>query len=199
MQILVVFSHPARDSFVASILAELRGRLEGQGHAVRVIDLYADGFDPVLRLEPWRSHRDGVRHLGELDDHVAALTEAEGLVFVYPTWWYGLPAMLKGWLDRVFQPEVAFAIEGSEFKLHYLPKLKRFAAVTTYGSPRLFIEWIVGDPVRRQLMRGLSLQFARGVRKAWAPIYNVDGRTREDLARARTRAVDKVVRVFATH
>jgi len=55
----------------------------------------------------------------------------------------------------------------------------------------------VGDPVRRQLMRGLVLQFARGVRKAWAPIYAADTRSEADLVGARGRAVEKVAKLFA--
>jgi hypothetical protein len=71
------------------------------------------------------------------------------------------------------------------------------AAVTTYGSPRPFIERIVGDPVRRQLLRGLALQFAPDVRTAWAPIYDVDARSEAALARDRKRAAAKVARLFA--
>ena len=196
MEILVVFCHPTRDSFGGSILGDLQSQLEDDGHGVRVIDLYAEGFDPVLRPDEWRLHRQSQRYGTDLDDHVAALREAEGLVFVYPTWWFGLPALLKGWLDRVWQPEVAFAVEDGAFQIHYLKNIKRFAAITKYGSPRLVIEWLAGDPVRRQLMRGLALQFARGMLKCWAPIYNVDARSEADLRRARKRAVTKLALFF---
>jgi putative NADPH-quinone reductase len=197
MQILVVFCHPSPESFVASILADLVPRLEAGGHGVRVIDLHAEGFDPVLGAEAWRDHRANAPHSApELATHIAALREAEGLLFVFPTWWFGLPARLKGWIDRVWQPKAAFDIENGAFKIHYLPRLKHFAAITTCGSPRLAIEWIAGDPVRRQLMRGLVLQFARGCRRCWTPIYNVDARSREDLTRARDAAVGRVARFF---
>jgi putative NADPH-quinone reductase len=196
MRILVVFCHPALQSFLASVMSDLTAELEARGHEVRVLDLYVQGFDPVLRLDAWRAHREGRSTPEELEDHVAALREAEGLILVYPTWWYGLPAMLKGWLDRVFQPGVAFTIERRVFQLHYLPQLRRFAVLTSYGSPKLFIEWIVGDPMRRALMRGLKLQFARGVRTRWAPIYNVDGRADTALEKARARAVRKTARLF---
>ena len=78
-----------------------------------------------------------------------------------------------------------------------MTRLTRFAAITTYGSPRLFIERIVGDPARRQLVRGLALQFAPQVRTVWAPIYDVDARSQAQLARERSRAVRKVARLFA--
>lgn len=182
---------------MGSILAELEGELARAGHAVRVVDLYAERFDPVLDLPGWRAHRRSEPHpAADLAGHLAALRDAEGLVLVYPTWWYGLPARLKGWFDRVWQPGTAFTIEQGAFRLHQLARLRRFAVVTTYGSPRLLIEWLVGDPVRRQLVRGLALQFARGVKSCWAPIYNVDGRTEADRGRARSRAVRKAARRF---
>jgi putative NADPH-quinone reductase len=164
---------------------------------VRVIDLYAEGFDPVLRKEGWRAHRRGQAHpADDLVGHLAALRDAEGLILIYPTWWYGLPAMLKGWFDRVWQPGAAFALEQGVFQTHHLSRLRRFAAITTYGSPRIFIEWIVGDPARRQVIRGLALQFARGAKACWAPIYNVDSKSDARLAQDRARAVDKAVRLF---
>jgi putative NADPH-quinone reductase len=197
INVVVVFCHPSQQSFQASILTELVERLRRDGHAVRVADLYAEGFDPILDRDGWTAHRQGRRHpAGDLAAHIAALQEADGLVLVYPTWWYGLPAMLKGWFDRVWQPGVAFTIENGVFRTRQLARLRRFAAVTTYGSPRLFIEWAVGDPARRQLMRGLALQFARGVKTCWAPIYAVDGRSEAQLARARARAVRKVAQLL---
>jgi putative NADPH-quinone reductase len=162
-----------------------------------VLDLYAEGFDPVLDPAGWRAHRAGQGHpTPDLAPHLTALRAAEGLVLVYPTWWYGLPAMLKGWFDRVWQPGVAFALEDGVFQTHALAHLARFAAIPTYGSPRRFIERIVGDPARRQLMRGLALQFTPNVRAAWAPIYDVDAKSDAQLAQDRTSAVRKVARLF---
>jgi NAD(P)H dehydrogenase (quinone) len=195
MRILVVYSHPAPTSFLASIHAELVRRLEADGHAVRVIDLYAEGFEPVLDPEAWRAHRrDEPAEAADLVPHIAALREAEGLIFVYPTWWYGMPAMLKGWLDRVWQPGVAFTLKDEVFQLHHLTDVRQFAVVTTCGSPGWFIERVVGDPARRQLMRGMALQLARGVRRCWSPIYDVDRRSQDDLAKARAKVVDRVAR-----
>jgi putative NADPH-quinone reductase len=196
MRILLVFCHPAPDSFQRSILTDLTGRLTRDGHALRVLDLYAEGFDPVLDLEGWRAHRGNEGHPGGLLEHLQALAEAEGLILLYPTWWYGPPAMLKGWFDRVWQPGVAFVIEGGGFRTRYLTRIRRFAVITTCGSPRWFIEWLVGDPGRRQLMRGLARQFGRGARTCWRPIYGVDGRSREDLGRAADHAVAAVARLF---
>ena len=196
MNILLVFCHPAPESFQRSILHDLTGRLERDRHAVQVIDLYGQGFDPVLSVEDWRAHRRNESHAAGLSAHLAALGEAEGLILVYPTWWYGLPAMLKGWIDRVWQPGVAFTMEGGVFRTRTLQRVKRFAVITTYGSPRWFIEWIVGDPARRQLMRGLALQFAREVKTCWSPIYGVDTRSEADLTLAREKAVNCVVRRF---
>lgn len=194
MRILVLFCHPDPASFVASVGTALVARLEALGHAVQVIDLYAQGFDPVLDREAWRAHRQDRTAEAGLADHVTALRACEALVVVYPTWWYGLPAVLKGWFDRVWQPGVAFSMQGGVFRTHHLTNVKRFAAIATHGSPWWLIELFVGNPARRMLMRGLALQFARGVRTSWQAIYDVDRRAEPDLARARGRAVERAAR-----
>lgn len=196
MRILIVFCHPDPASFQAAILAALVERLNAQGHAVQVIDLYAEGFDPVLDRQSWRAHRQDRPAAADLSGHVAALQACEGLIFVYPTWWYGLPAMLKGWLDRVWHPGVAFTMDGGVFRTHHLTNIRRFGVLTTCGSPGWFIQRMVGDPARRQLMRGLALQFARGVRTCWQAIYAVDAASQAHLAQARRRAVDRLARFF---
>jgi putative NADPH-quinone reductase len=197
MRILVVYCHPDEESFQWTIQSELTTRLRADGHDLQVLDLYAEGFDPVLDREAWRAHRqDRGFDAADLAPHVAALLAAEGVVFIYPTWWFGLPALLKGWLDRVWQPGVAFSMKAGVFQIHHLTRITRFAVVTTYGSPRWVIEGVAGDPARRQMMRGLKLQFARGARSRWAPIYDVDSRSRDELARERARAVERVADLF---
>jgi putative NADPH-quinone reductase len=194
MRVLIVFCHPDPDSYVGSIQRQLAAALAGRGHAVQVIDLYAEEFDPVLGLEAWRAHRHGRPAEAGPQAHIAALRACEALVLVYPTWWYGLPAMLKGWFDRVWQPGVAFSLEDGVFRTHYMPHVRRAAVITTHGSPGWFIARVVGDPARRALIRGLGLQFARGVRIEWQGVYDVDARGEADLARARDRAVGRVAR-----
>jgi len=194
MRILLVYCHPSPASFVASIREALVRELAAKGHEVEVIDLYGEGFDPVLDAPSWRAHRDDRSAAADLSRHIAALRAAEGLILVYPTWWYGLPAMLKGWFDRVWQPGVAFSLKNGLFQLHQLGALRRFAVVTTYGSPGSFIRYVVGDPARRQVMRGLSLQFARRLSRSWRPIYGVDTRSESDLSRARDRVVGRIMR-----
>ena len=194
MRILLVYCHPSPASFVASIREALVRALAAKGHDIDVIDLYGEGFDPVLDAASWRAHRDDRSAAADLSRHIAALRAAEGLILVYPTWWYGLPAMLKGWLDRVWQPGVAFSLKDGVFQLHQLGGLRRFAVVTTYGSPGSFIRHVVGDPARRQVMRGLSLQFARRLGRGWQAIYDVDRRSESDLSRARDRVVGRIMR-----
>ena len=193
MRILLVYCHPSPTSFVASIREALVREL-AKGHEIDVVDLYGEGFDPVLDVASWRAHRDDRSAAADLSRHIAALRAAEGLILVFPTWWYGLPAMLKGWFDRVWQPGVAFSLKDGVFQLHALGALRRFAVVTTYGSPGSFIRYVVGDPARRQVMRGLSLQFARGLRRGWHAIYSVDTRSESDLSAARDRVVGRIMR-----
>lgn len=194
MQVLILFCHPDSTSFQGTILRELSGELIARRHDVRVIDLYAEGFDPVLDIAAWRAHRQAQSYEAEVAAHVAALRDCQALILVYPTWWYGLPAMLKGWFDRVWQPGVAFTMKDGVFRTHHLTKMRRVAVITTCGSPGWFISRVVGDPARRQVMRGLALQLARGVRTSWQAIYDVDRRSAADLARARAKSVARLVR-----
>ena len=197
MRILIVYAHPALDSYLASVLAELTQALESKGHHLRVLDLYQEGFDPVLRLEAWRNHRAGRSTPGVLDDHIAALKAAEGLILVYPTWWYGMPAMLKGWFDRVWLPGVAFGLDEQRgITAHGLSRIERLMVVTTHGAPRWFIRLWMGDPGRKVVLRGFRPLLARGCRAAWLATYAMDVAKPLQLQRFRER-VARSLRIFS--
>ena len=94
MNLLAVCAHPSPDSLHGAIRKTVLGRLSGTGHAVTTIDLYEEDFDPALPVSEWVLHSNGEGLVEPVADHVERLRAAEGLIFIYPTWWYGMPAML---------------------------------------------------------------------------------------------------------
>ena len=114
--------------------------------------------------------------------HAALVRWADALVFVYPTWWMGLPAILKGWLERVLVPGVAFHLDpGTHRVVSDLGSVRRVVGITTYGSswPRVRL---VHDAGRRTLLRALRMLCARRCRTAWLALYSVDAPTPDDRA-----------------
>ncbi len=180
-RVLLVHCHPAPDSLMSEMARRAVERLRTHGHHVDIFDLYLEDFDPVMRDGEWRAHRRTERPRGVLDAHVEALQRAEALVVTYPTWWFGMPAMLKGWFDRVWQAQVAFDVKDGQFQVHKLSNITHFAAITSHGSPKLFIDWIIGNPGRRVLSPGLELQLAPRAKFLWRAFYGVDSAPRESL------------------
>jgi len=173
-RVLIVHCHPAQDSLLSEMARRVEARLLERGHEVDFFDLYTLNFDPAMREDEWRAHRRTERPEDGLDLHVAALKAAQALVVIYPTWWFGMPAMLKGWFDRVWQAKVAFDVKNGQFQLHTLSNITHFAAITSHGSPRFLIDLIIGNPGRRILAPGLELQLAPRSKFMWRAFYGVD-------------------------
>ncbi|HEX9260173.1 MAG TPA: NAD(P)H-dependent oxidoreductase [Acidimicrobiales bacterium] len=178
MRVLVVHAHPTADSYSTALReAAVRGLRYG-GHEVRVRDLYAESFDPVLTA----ADHDAYHSTDPLPDpvvarHAADALWADALVFVYPTWWSGPPAILKGWFDRVLVPGVGFVIErtnGGHRVRAGLPQLRLIAGITTYGAPRWLV-WLQGDGGRRTLLRALWSTSAGRPKRVWLGLSGVDG------------------------
>lgn len=179
MRVLLIHAHPRGDSFSAALRDTTLAALEAAGHVVELRDLYAEGFRAALTSEE-RSiyHSVGDNEAG-IEDHVAGLRRAEALVLVYPTWWYGLPAILKGWFDRVWSPGIAFRIgEGAIEPL--LTNITRIAVVTTYGSP-LWLLWYIGWPDHKLISRGIRRLCAKRCRLDWLYLHGMDRRQRPEL------------------
>ncbi|MEL6209562.1 MAG: NAD(P)H-dependent oxidoreductase, partial [Pseudomonadota bacterium] len=136
MRALIVYCHPNPESFNAAVLATVRQRLEAAGAEVRVRDLYAEGFAPVLTRAELAGYEDSPANVAPVATDVALLRWCDTLVFVYPTWWYGLPAALKGWLDRVMLPEVAFLMPDATHRdiRPALTQIDRLGVFTTCGA-----------------------------------------------------------------
>jgi len=108
MRVLVIYAHPLADSFAAALHQAIVAALRRSGHEVDDCDLYAEGFDPVLSAAERRTYNSPSPDLSGVAEHVAQLSAAEALVLCFPTWWYGMRAILKGYFDRVWAKDVAF-------------------------------------------------------------------------------------------
>ncbi len=103
---LIIYAHPDREkSHNAAVLRFVRETLEAKGAQYGLIDLYAEGFQPVLSAEEYAGGKAVDAKVAECQQKIAG---AERLIFIYPIWWYGAPAMLKGFFDRVFTPGFAY-------------------------------------------------------------------------------------------
>jgi NAD(P)H dehydrogenase (quinone) len=175
MRVLVVYAHPLSDSFAAALHATIVRRLRDAGHDVDDCDLYAEGFDPVLTAPERRAYNTAYPDLTAIASHVARLRAAEALVLCFPTWWYGMPAILKGWFDRVWQADVAFTLPAGGGAIRpALSNIRKFAVVTTYGSPWWLMNLVLRAPVRAVLIGGLRRLCARDCGWIFLALSNID-------------------------
>lgn len=198
MRALVVYCHPRAESFTAAVRDVVLDKLKSADAEVRLCDLYAEGFDPVMSASEHARYEDTSVNQSPVQTHCDDLMWCDTLIFVYPTWWYGLPAMLKGWLDRAFVPGVAFTMPQADGETIRpgLPHITRLGVFTTCGASWWLTRYI-GAPGRRTLLRGVGLLCARRHRTAFAAQYLMDSSTPESRARHLTKVARKMDHLLA--
>lgn len=191
MNCLVVFAHPLTDSLNGRFLTLVVSELEAAGHEVTLLDLYRLDFDPRLSVAERSVHYDEEAARRIAHDHARLLEAADALVLVFPTWWFGLPAILKGWIDRCFGPGVGFhhaEPKGGPIE-PALTRLKHFLAFTTLGSPWWIDTLVMWQPVRRMLKIAIAKGCAPQARFAYRALHGAD-----DVDEARAAAFEAAIR-----
>lgn len=178
MKVLVVSAHPSNESFVASLRSAVLEELVQMNHEIRHHDLYAEEFNPVFSAYERLNHVGNLelklQNLPDLRIHVEDIQWAEALVFVYPTWWSGQPAILKGWIDRVLMNEVAWVLpEGAARIRPLLTNIRKVVVVTTHGSTK-FVNSLEGEAGKRTAFRSIRLMFNKQTRCHWIGLYALD-------------------------
>lgn len=191
MKVLVIHAHPVAESFSARLRETVVESLAKAGHDVVLCDLYRRGFDPVLSSEERIVRYDTAKNTAHVADYVAELRAAEALVLVYPTWWSGFPAILKGWFDRVWLPGVAFDLEGTTL-LPRLTNLRKLGAVTTYGA-KWWQARLLGNPGRLVVRRTLKCLCHPKAELVWLAMFD----TEFCPPQRRAAFLDKVARTMA--
>ena len=177
MRALVVHAHPVAESFNRSLNTLVCTTLRECGHEVRNIDLYAEGFSPVMSEAERLHYHDAARNQAPVRAHLEQLAWCNGLVYVSPTWGSRPPAIPTGCLDRVFVPHVTFAMpKGGGPVRPLLQHIGCLGGVSTYGAPWLWTKW-VGDPGRRIVLRGVRSLIHPRAKTFWAAHYRMDNAT----------------------
>lgn len=197
MRALVVYCHPKPDSFNAAVKSVVLQKLAAAGAEVRLHDLYRDGFQPVLTTPEWEGYLTCPQNCAPVQRAVDDLRWCNTLIFVYPTWWYGLPAMLKGWLDRVMLPDVAFLMPDAQNRTIRpgLRHISRLGVFTTCGASR-WLTAIIGAPGKRTLTRGVGFLCAPRKRHVFAAHYLMDSSTEASRAAHLVRVAAKMDRLM---
>jgi len=147
MLISVILAHPTPGSFNNAIAQAVVETLALGGHTVRLHDLYTERFDPVL---PGAEIPKTAALPPEVAAHCAEIAEADGIVIVHPNWWGQPPAILKGWVDRVIRPGVAYEfLEGDsgEGVPRGLLRAQVALVLNTSNTPWEREQAIFGDPL----------------------------------------------------
>jgi putative NADPH-quinone reductase len=178
MLVAVVVAHPSPDSFCHALAGRAVSGLRAAGHDVEVLDLYAERFTVAMTPDERRAYHGDEPILDPVvARHAEIVTVAEALVFVYPTWWSGLPAILKGWLERVMVPGVGFRFDERTGKVRPgLGQMRYLVGISTYGSPRSYVR-LVNDNGRRIVTRALRMSCGFRVRTRWLAFYAIDTST----------------------
>src|SRR5277367_4644110 len=159
MRVLLVYAHPKPSSFVGALHRRGIEIVSERGHEVDDLDLYEEKFDPVMSRHTYDCYVDTAANRDGVARYVERLRAARALVLVYPVWHDGLPAILKGYIDRVFVRGVVFEIDEKGVFRPILQNIQRLAAVCAYGADRHRTSH-VGDLPRRFFMRNLGALIA---------------------------------------
>ena len=175
MHALIVYANPEPGSFTGALVRAAEAEIRAAGNTVETSDLFAQAFDPVAGRHDFTTVADGARfHYQTEQGHAAAeggfaddlrreqdrLCRADLVIFAFPLWWGGPPAILKGWLDRVLAYGFAYA-DGARFDSGLLKGKRGLLCVVTGGTPERFSEGGVYGPIDKVLwpMQHLALEY----------------------------------------
>jgi NAD(P)H dehydrogenase (quinone) len=162
MRVFIVHAHPEPQSFNGALTNAATTTLSGSGHEVAVSDLYAAGFNPVsdrrnfvtvhdsnyFRQQAEEAH--AAAHGGFAPDIVAEMEKlfwCDALILQIPLWWFGLPAILKGWVDRVFASGGRIYGSGKWYDRGVFAGKRAMCSVTVGGVPSMYSERGLNGPI----------------------------------------------------
>jgi len=189
MQTAVIYAHPNPNSFNGAILNQVIKALEDGKHFYDVIDLYRDRFDPVLLFDE-KKRRSDMKRDPETAEYRRIVKNADHLIFIYPLWWGGMPAIMKGFIDRVFAAGEAYTYQGKLPK--GLLKARTASVYYTADAPSWYLRFWRRD-ADWVTVKDVMLKFC-GVRRVRRLLF---AGVKDSSEEKRTQWLDRVYRSIA--
>ena len=192
MKILIILAHPDKKSFNHAISNSVNEELIANGHEALFHDLYGDNFDPIL---PAKEISSSTSLPEDIDRHCHEIASADGIVIIHPNWWGQPPAILKGWIDRVIRPGVAYEfLEGDKGEgiPSGLLKGKSVVVFNTSNTPDQREKEVFGDPLEL-LWRNCIFDLC-GVSKFYRRMFNVIVVSTDEQRKAWLKEVQEIIR-----
>ena len=158
MNILIIYTYPNHQSFNSAILKVVQQNLS-KDHNVKTLDLYEEQFDPVLRFDDTHKRRD-LSTVPDMEKYRNLITWADHIIFIYPIWWGGMPAVLKGFVDRVFVKGFAYDYSDNPIPQALL-KGRTGWVITTHDTVGFFARLFMQDYGRvlaRHILRMVGIK-----------------------------------------
>ncbi|MES9858720.1 MAG: NAD(P)H-dependent oxidoreductase [Sedimenticola sp.] len=194
MKCLIVTTHPLNDSLCKLLAKHVENKLNHMGHEVTTEDLYAEKFEPALTAAERESYYGDSYESSNVAAQVSRLKEAEALILLFPTWWFGFPAMLKGWFDRVWGPGIAYdhASDFGPIKPR-LENLRKVLVVTTLGSPWWVDHLVMWQPVKRIMKLALLGACTKKSKLQFLSLYNSEKLNEQKIAALKNKIEKELV------
>lgn len=155
MRTVIVFNHPYEGSYCNAILQSVTKGLQSAQHEVDVIHLDREGFNPVMSAADLKAFKERKPIDPKVIEYKQRLEQADHLIFIFPIWWELMPALTKGFIDKVIFPGVAYTYNASGNRMQPLfPKLKSVTVITTMNTPGLLYRLIFGNAIRKAMITG---------------------------------------------
>jgi len=157
MRTAIVFNHPYERSFCTAILQSVVRGLEAAGHQTDVLHLDNEQFDPVMRAADLKAFTLGEPVDPQVLEYRERLAAADHLIFIFPIWWELMPAMTKGFIDKVIFPGVAYDYDDTgrfPRMIKRFHQLKGITLITTMNTPSFFYHLFFGNAIKKALFTG---------------------------------------------
>ena len=157
MKVVIVFNHPYEGSYCNAILNAVTSGLERAGHEADLIHLDNDGFDPVIRAKDLKGFKEGIPSDPKVLNYRDRIDQAGHLVMIFPVWWELMPAMTKGFIDKVIFPGVPYDYDNSGRFPRTIKKwnsINGITLITTMNTPSIFYRILFGNAIKKALFSG---------------------------------------------
>ncbi len=172
METLILYCHPYEGSYNHAILEAVRKGIERRRASFDVIDLVGEGFNPVMSSQDLAGYSKGVWADPKVGEYQNRIAGAAYLVIIAPIWWGTIPAVLKGFFDKVFLEHWAYEITKYGMFKGKIRTIRKAVVISTMNAPKTIYNWFLGNPFKHSLIR-ITLKFC-GIKKVkWFELYRV--------------------------